>query len=105
MAQKIDNEPWERWPDEVMTEVNGESWGFGSEPVSGDYSGLPWDEYREPGQSWAAYIEEDFTDPGDFAEEVWRQAKTANLGVDLIVWGGQVVFFRFREDLMAVAAA
>ncbi|MCX5605877.1 hypothetical protein OOK29_48030 [Streptomyces phaeochromogenes] len=102
MATKVDNEAWEKWPDEVLNEVNAASWGLGSEPVSGDYSNRPWDEWKKPGQSWVATSDEDFTNAWDFAVEVWREG-TISLGVDVIVWSPEVVFFRFVDCTDKVA--
>ncbi|MEU3880757.1 hypothetical protein [Streptomyces californicus] len=105
MAQRIDNEPWERWPDEVLTEVNAASWALGISSgyeASGDYSNRPWDEWKKPGQSWVAKQGEDFADAFDFATEVWREG-TISLGVDVIVWSPEVVFFRFVDCTDRVA--
>ncbi|NEB63527.1 hypothetical protein G3I61_28360 [Streptomyces diastaticus] len=97
MAMTVDGEAWERWPNEVMTEADEVPWGMGDEPLSGDYSGLPWEEWKKPGQSWVAKYGEDFTDAHEFSVEVWRQAKASNLGVDVIVWSWEVVIFRFLD--------
>lgn len=104
MAQKVEESPspWERWPDEILTEADAGSWGLGSEPVSGDYSNRPWDEWKKPGQSWVAKRGKDFTNAYDFAEEVWREG-TISLGVDVIVWNLEVVFFRFVDCTDRVA--
>lgn len=93
MAVRVDNEAWERWPDEVFNETN---WGEPAEVV-GDYSALSWDEWKKPGQSWAAKHGEDFTDAFDFSEEIWRQAQASKLGINVIVWSWELVIFRFLD--------
>ncbi|MFE3860941.1 hypothetical protein ACFXPT_10930 [Streptomyces goshikiensis] len=95
MVERVDNEPWERWPDEVLNETDSGFWGI--EGVTGDYSDLPWDEWKKPGQSWVAKHGEDFTDAHEFSEEIWRQAKASKLGVDVIVWNSEAVIFRFLD--------
>ncbi|MEU5341269.1 hypothetical protein AB0H18_10615 [Streptomyces sp. NPDC020766] len=98
MAQKVDDRAWEKWPDEVLTEVNAASWVLGTGyEASGDYSECRWDEWKTPGQSWVATSGEDFPDAFDFAEEVWRRGKASSLGVDVIVRDPEVVFFRFVD--------
>ncbi|MFE7278551.1 hypothetical protein [Streptomyces sp. NPDC057623] len=92
MAEKVGNEPWEKWPDEILNETN---WGEPAE-VARDHSNRPWDEWKKPGQSWVAIKGQDFTNAWDFAVEVWREG-TISLGVDVIVWSPEVVFFRFVD--------
>ncbi|MDX3541321.1 hypothetical protein PV729_07735 [Streptomyces europaeiscabiei] len=96
MARKAYNVGF--WPGGILNEDNGASWGLGIEEPTGDYSNHPWDEWKKPRQSWVAMSREDFTDARDFAKEIWRQAKVSNLGVAVMVWGGHIVFFRFRDD-------
>ncbi|MDH2388383.1 hypothetical protein QCN29_06205 [Streptomyces sp. HNM0663] len=99
MATKVDNEAWEKWPDEVLTEDDAEFWGRLELPPegSGDHSGLPWDEWKKPGQSWVAFRDEDFTDACEFSAEIMRRAKADKICVDVIPWSWEVVFFQFLD--------